>query len=72
MESRIYAEDPYRGFLPSIGRLVRYSPPLEGDVGDGVIVRNDAGVREADDKLRMAEKAREDAWLNCLRGAAGT
>ena len=49
MESRIYAEDPYRGFLPSIGRLVRYSPPLEGDVGDGVMVRNDAGVREGDE-----------------------
>jgi propionyl-CoA carboxylase alpha chain len=49
MESRIYAEDPYRGFLPSIGRLVRYSPPQEGDVGDGVIVRNDAGVREGDE-----------------------
>src|SRR6195952_2293622 len=32
MEGRIYAEDPYRGFLPSIGRLVRYDPPLEGDV----------------------------------------
>jgi propionyl-CoA carboxylase alpha chain len=27
VESRIYAEDPYRGFLPSIGRLVRYDPP---------------------------------------------
>ncbi len=48
MESRIYAEDPYRGFLPSIGRLVRYSPPAEGDV-DGGLVRNDAGVREGDE-----------------------
>jgi propionyl-CoA carboxylase alpha chain len=48
MESRIYAEDPYRGFLPSIGRLVRYSPPAEGEAG-GVIVRNDAGVREGDE-----------------------
>ncbi|WP_304217096.1 acetyl/propionyl/methylcrotonyl-CoA carboxylase subunit alpha [Phenylobacterium aquaticum] len=48
MESRIYAEDPYRGFLPSIGRLVRYSPPVEGEV-DGGIVRNDAGVREGDE-----------------------
>ena len=48
MESRIYAEDPYRGFLPSIGRLVRYSPPKEGRFGD-VIVRNDAGVREGDE-----------------------
>src|SRR5690606_16351750 len=35
MESRIYAEDPYRGFLPSIGRLVRYSPPPEGEQADG-------------------------------------
>jgi propionyl-CoA carboxylase alpha chain len=49
MECRIYAEDPYRGFLPSIGRLVRYSPPVEGDVEGGAIVRNDAGVREGDE-----------------------
>ncbi|HEY0435427.1 MAG TPA: acetyl/propionyl/methylcrotonyl-CoA carboxylase subunit alpha [Phenylobacterium sp.] len=48
MESRIYAEDPYRGFLPSIGRLVRYDPPAEGDVAAGK-VRNDAGVREGDE-----------------------
>jgi propionyl-CoA carboxylase alpha chain len=48
IESRIYAEDPYRGFLPSIGRLVRYAPPPEGQVGQ-VIVRNDAGVREGDE-----------------------
>src|SRR5690606_28016072 len=49
MESRIYAEDPYRGFLPSIGRLVRYSPPPEGEQADGSITRNDAGVREGDE-----------------------
>src|SRR5215218_8324386 len=48
IESRIYAEDPYRGFLPSIGRLVRYDPPQEGAVGDA-IARNDAGVREGDE-----------------------
>ncbi|MDP3173244.1 MAG: biotin/lipoyl-containing protein, partial [Phenylobacterium sp.] len=48
IESRIYAEDPYRGFLPSIGRLARYLPPAEGE-HDGVIVRNDAGVREGDE-----------------------
>ena len=30
IESRVYAEDPYRGFLPSTGRLVRYRPPAEG------------------------------------------
>jgi propionyl-CoA carboxylase alpha chain len=49
IESRIYAEDPYRGFLPSIGRLVRYDPPAEGDQADGAKVRNDAGVREGDE-----------------------
>ncbi|MCU0882391.1 MAG: acetyl/propionyl/methylcrotonyl-CoA carboxylase subunit alpha [Hyphomonadaceae bacterium] len=48
VESRIYAEDPYRGFLPSIGRLRRYLPPVEGTFGD-VKVRNDAGVREGDE-----------------------
>ncbi|HSV03133.1 MAG TPA: acetyl/propionyl/methylcrotonyl-CoA carboxylase subunit alpha [Phenylobacterium sp.] len=48
IESRIYAEDPYRGFLPSIGRLVRYHPPQEGEAGQAV-VRNDAGVREGDE-----------------------
>ncbi|MFN3857778.1 MAG: acetyl-CoA carboxylase biotin carboxylase subunit [Caulobacter sp.] len=48
IESRIYAEDPYRKFLPSIGRLVRYDPPAEGEQ-DGYKVRNDAGVREGDE-----------------------
>ncbi len=48
VESRIYAEDPYRGFLPSIGRLVRYDPPNEGEQG-AYTVRNDAGVREGDE-----------------------
>jgi propionyl-CoA carboxylase alpha chain len=45
IENRLYAEDPYRGFLPSIGRLTRYRPPEEGPLGDGV-VRNDTGVFE--------------------------
>jgi propionyl-CoA carboxylase alpha chain len=48
IESRIYAEDPYRKFLPSIGRLVRYDPPAQGEQ-DGYVVRNDAGVREGDE-----------------------
>ncbi|MBO0664409.1 acetyl/propionyl/methylcrotonyl-CoA carboxylase subunit alpha [Jiella sp. MQZ9-1] len=62
IESRIYAEDPYRNFLPSIGRLKRYRPPAEGPLdgspatGDGpagraigggrAIIRNDTGVAE--------------------------
>jgi propionyl-CoA carboxylase alpha chain len=45
VESRIYAEDPVRGFLPSTGRLIRYRPPAEGQA-DGVTVRNDTGVYE--------------------------
>ncbi len=48
VESRIYAEDPYRNFLPSIGRLTRYQPPREGS-SDGITVRNDTGVREGDE-----------------------
>ena len=46
MESRLYAEDPYRNFLPSIGRLTRYRPPVEGQTPLGGIVRNDTGVFE--------------------------
>ena len=46
MESRLYAEDPYRGFLPSIGRLTRYRPPAEGVTERGGVVRNDTGVFE--------------------------
>ena len=60
IENRLYAEDPYRGFLPSIGRLSRYRPPAEqaagplldndkwqGDAAAGpVAIRNDTGVYE--------------------------
>ena len=45
MESRLYAEDPYRNFLPSIGRLTRYRPPAEV-VEAARAVRNDTGVYE--------------------------
>ena len=45
MESRLYAEDPYRNFLPSIGRLTRYRPPAEIQ-NKNFIVRNDTGVYE--------------------------
>ena len=46
IESRIYAEDPYRNFLPSIGRLSRYQPPREEVDARGRVVRNDTGVYE--------------------------
>lgn len=45
IENRLYAEDPYRGFLPSIGRLTRYRPPAE-EATDTAVVRNDTGVFE--------------------------
>jgi propionyl-CoA carboxylase alpha chain len=54
IENRVYAEDPYRGFLPSTGRLVRYRPPAgeetpygaPGTRGDHGYVRVDDGVTE--------------------------
>ena len=54
IENRVYAEDPYRGFLPSTGRLVRYEPPVDGWTDDGQAngrrgvdgVRVDDGVYE--------------------------
>ena len=64
IESRIYAEDPYRNFLPSIGRLVRYRPPAAraaGPLAEAGLwpdprvplgetgIRNDTGVREGDE-----------------------
>jgi propionyl-CoA carboxylase alpha chain len=45
VESRVYAEDPYRKFLPSTGRLTRYRPPEEHSA-NGVTLRNDTGVYE--------------------------
>ena len=52
IENRVYAEDPYRGFLPSTGRLVRYAPP-EAEAqqepygpGEQAYIRVDDGVRE--------------------------
>ena len=51
MESRIYAEDPFRNFLPSIGRLVEYQPPEEGTEGE-LTIRNDTGV-EAGSEISM-------------------
>src|SRR3989440_8471273 len=45
VESRVYAEDPTRNFLPSTGRLTTYRPPDEKQAG-GITVRNDTGVYE--------------------------
>src|SRR3546814_15403186 len=50
IENRVYAEDPYRGFLPSTGRLTRHQPPVAGwtDDGAGNGRRGVDGVRVAD------------------------
>ena len=81
IESRVYAEDPFRNFLPSIGRLVRYQPPPQGPQ-----VRVDTGVFEGGEvsmyydpmiaKLITHGKDREQAILRmqqalneyCIRG----
>ncbi len=73
IESRIYAEDPLRGFLPSIGRLSRYRPPVEGATGAGT-VRNDTGVREGDEISMFYDPmiAKLCAWAPDRRGAIDT
>ncbi len=72
MESRIYAEDPFRNFLPSTGRLIKYRPPIESDT-----VRVDTGVYEGGEismfydpmiaKLITHGANREEATANMRR-----
>ena len=74
IESRIYAEDPYRGFLPSIGRLIRYEQPEEGPQdgpGGPYVVRNDSGVREGDEISMFYDPmiAKLCAWAPTRAGA---
>jgi len=45
IEARVYAEDPDRNFMPSIGRLTHYQPPAEGDAG--AVQRDDTAVGTA-------------------------
>ncbi|MEA1652407.1 acetyl/propionyl/methylcrotonyl-CoA carboxylase subunit alpha [Nitrospirillum sp. BR 11164] len=47
LEARVYAEEPTRNFLPSIGRVTRYRPPAEGPgAQEDSIVRVDTGIHE--------------------------
>ena len=48
IEARLYAEDPARGFLPSIGRVARYREPVSGAFGTSKTIRIDHGVNEGD------------------------
>ena len=77
IECRLYAEDPYREFLPSTGRLTRYRPPEEVAT-ETHAVRNDTGVREGDEISRYYDPmiAKLCAWgpdraaaLEVMRGA---
>ncbi|MBX3593860.1 acetyl/propionyl/methylcrotonyl-CoA carboxylase subunit alpha [Sphingomonas sp.] len=52
IENRVYAEDPYRGFLPSTGRLVRYQPPASQDTPYGDVMADAAGYVRVDDGVK--------------------
>jgi propionyl-CoA carboxylase alpha chain len=59
VETRVYAEDPYRGFLPSTGRLVRYRPPVE----TGSVIARSAATKQsraASDGAGLLRSARND------------
>jgi propionyl-CoA carboxylase alpha chain len=70
IEARVYAEDPYRGFLPSTGRLVRYDPPEE-ERGDERVIRVDDGVREGLDVSMFYDPmiAKLVSWAPTREGA---
>jgi propionyl-CoA carboxylase alpha chain len=86
IENRVYAEDPYRGFLPSTGRLVQYSPPLAGWTEDETVggkprrgvargpggVRVDDGVYEGGEVSRFYDPmiAKLVTWAPTRDGAA--
>ncbi|MFN7158503.1 MAG: biotin/lipoyl-containing protein, partial [Erythrobacter cryptus] len=66
IENRVYAEDPYRGFLPSTGRLVHYVPPVPGWSADSEVAgkprrgvaRGPGGVRVDDGVFEGGEVSR--------------
>jgi propionyl-CoA carboxylase alpha chain len=71
IESRVYAEDPYRGFLPSTGRLTRYQPPRTGGEG-GARIRVDDGVVEGSEVSMFYDPmiAKLITWAPTRDGAA--
>lgn len=76
IEARVYAEDPFKGFVPSIGRLTKFVAPQEGESGS-TLVRNDTGVEEGGEispyydpmisKLITHSPTREEASLSMAR-----
>ena len=74
VESRVYAEDPFRNFLPSIGRLVKYRPPAERETaGDhGAQRYRRAGRRRDPDLLRSDDRQARHACAIAGGGDRGT
>ncbi len=80
IENRVYAEDPYRGFLPSTGRLVHYQPPVQPWVDDGAAngrrgvggIRVDDGVFEGGEVSMFYDPmiAKLVTWSETRNGAA--
>lgn len=61
-EPSLCGEDPYRNFLPSIGRLTRYRPPEEGRQENGTILRNDTGVFEGGEISCITTRCQLCSW----------
>ncbi|MFL6841460.1 MAG: biotin carboxylase N-terminal domain-containing protein [Sphingomicrobium sp.] len=62
VETRVYAEDPYRGFLPSTGRLVRYQPPIRHP--------RESGDPAKQEKLGSRLRANDDVVVRVDDGVA--
>ena len=73
IENRVYAEDPYRGFLPSTGRLVRYAPP-EAEAHQEPIPREGGGLLRSGDALEglrsPPSRGRGDPYIRIDDGVA--
>ena len=73
VENRVYAEDPYRGFLPSIGRLVRYNPPVASDAPPASSPASPSSSPRRRGSITHAVDGADDATSldACLRGGDG-
>ncbi|MDL2352231.1 MAG: acetyl/propionyl/methylcrotonyl-CoA carboxylase subunit alpha, partial [Pseudomonadota bacterium] len=74
IENRVYAEDPYRGFLPSTGRLTRYRPPVPSNSSRQPVLDTGLGSSSADgaEGSQAPHQVRgDDAFLRELRGSEG-
>ena len=60
VETRVYAEDPYRGFLPSTGRLVLYQPPQQGGDSRSPRAQSRGAEAEAENQTAVPPAVRVD------------